>query len=631
MTLFIFTKYDLKGASSRLRLFPLHNSLQSKYKVVLQNLLDEDYLISKYKKVSTVVLFFKVLKLYYRRLLFLRQVKQGDLLIIEKELFPFFPFAFEFLIKKILRVNFILDYDDPIFLNYRNSNFLVRLLLRNKIQKLCTIAEHVVCCSDFIYDEIEAHSNKISQVITVPDTKKFDINRIGEIDIPDGKKIIWSGSPSTYTFLENILMTLSATLKDVSIIIVGVNKENFKNVYFYEWSQDVENYLISVSDIGIMPLDNSDWSKGKCGFKLIKYMSFGLPVVASPVGINKELIEAGKNGFFASSEKEFPEKVNEILGDNDMRLKFSSRSLQLYSENFLLENYLNQYTEIIESALNLHSTFSNKKIIESFGNEWGKFNYINNIEFMEEYFYKYFNILFKNVNFEDLKKFKCIDFGAGSGRWDFFLANKVKSIRIIEPSNAIFPAKKLLKNFDNISFYKSTITQLSDAKFNNYADLSISLGVLHHIPEFQKSLEKIYNYTKPGGFFIGYLYYSAQEFNSTNKIIFNLASFFRFFISRSPNIIKNFICDLIALLVYFPLSRISRLFKQYKEKIPLSFYANSNFYIMRNDSRDRFGTSYEERYTMKEINEILSNIGFVNIQFSKNEPKWTFICCKPKK
>ena len=109
------------------------------------------------------------------------------------------------------------------------------------------------------------------------------------------------------------------------------------------------------------------------------------------------------------------------------------------------------------------------------------------------------------------------------------------------------------------------------------------------------------------------------------KLIWKFSEIFRKFISKQNFFLKSIICDLIAILIYFPLSKISIIFDLFGFKVdnfPLSYYRNKSFYIMRNDSLDRFGTKYEKRYSKKEIINLFKKTGFKNIKISNHRPYW---------
>ena len=213
--------------------------------------------------------------------------------------------------------------------------------------------------------------------------------------------------------------------------------------------------------------------------------------------------------------------------------------------------------------------------------------------------------------------------GCGSGRWAKFVSSKVGLLHCIEPSTAIFVAKKNLKKKKNIIFHKSFIENASLKK--NSMDFGYCLGVLHHVPDTQKAINKCVNLLKSNSPLLVYIYYSFDNRPYWVKIIWYLSNILRFFISKLPRLIKNALADLIALFIYIPLSRLYLLLKKINiraENFPLSFYSDLSFYTIRTDSRDRFGTPLEKRFSKKEINNMMTKAGLKKIKFLNKAPYW---------
>jgi len=273
----------------------------------------------------------------------------------------------------------------------------------------------------------------------------------------------------------------------------------------------------------------------------------------------------------------------------------------------------------------------NKKVIESFGDEWDRFK--NDKKELEETLYKQF-LAYSEV----LKKFKissnavAADFGAGSGRWAKYFSTMFQSLIIVEPSpKAIEVAKQNLHGLHNIKYQQETIEE-STIKEKSL-DVAISLGVLHHTMDTFIALQSIANKLKPGGIFLGYLYYNLENKNLSYRIIWKSSDVARKAISKLPKFPKIILADLIALIIYWPLakyakSRIKR--GMSADFIPLHHYYDMPIYMMRNDALDRFGTQIEKRFSRAEICDMLEKTGFdlESITFSENEPFWTFAAKK---
>ena len=268
---------------------------------------------------------------------------------------------------------------------------------------------------------------------------------------------------------------------------------------------------------------------------------------------------------------------------------------------------------------------------KSFGEEWEKFDQstLGNEEALER-FNEYFHLFPWNSlppNSEG------IDIGCGSGRWDKFVAPRVYKLHCVEPSEkAIKVAKRNLLQNKNIIFHQKSLDDLEIP--NESMDFCYSLGVLHHVPDTLKAIEKCASLLKPGAPFLGYLYYNFENKSEIFKLIWKFSDFFRRIISKKSPRSKNLYCDLIALLVYLPITNFLKFLEIIGFKVnslPLSYYKNYSFYTMRTDARDRFGTPIEKRFSRKQIINMCEKSGFEKIIFSKRKPYWCFTAIKKTK
>ncbi len=259
--------------------------------------------------------------------------------------------------------------------------------------------------------------------------------------------------------------------------------------------------------------------------------------------------------------------------------------------------------------------------VKSFGDEWARHDQsdITNSE-LQKVFDQYFSIF----NWDDIShSSEGFDMGCGTGRWANFVAPKVKLLNCIDPSDALKISIKNLSHHGNIKYISGSanINGLNEAS----QDFGYSLGVLHHIPDTQEALNSCSKLLKSGAPFLVYLYYRFDNRGFIYRLIWKGSDILRSLISFLPSVLKNFITDILALLIYFPLAKISKLFEFFKINprfIPLSFYRNHSFKTMRTDSRDRFGTPLEQRFTKIEIENMMKIAGFEKISFSDKEPYW---------
>ena len=265
--------------------------------------------------------------------------------------------------------------------------------------------------------------------------------------------------------------------------------------------------------------------------------------------------------------------------------------------------------------------------VDSFGDEWGRFNQADlSSKEAQEIFDQYFSIF----PWESLpKNAEGFDLGCGSGRWAKIMIKKVGHLHCIDPSNAIEIARESLLGFSNASFYKKSVDEFSLPI--NSQDFGYSLGVLHHVPDTAGALKECASLLKPGAPFLMYLYYALEDKSFFYKFLWRCSDFMRKIICRLPSGPKHFITDLIAAIIYFPFAKGSLIIEKVGlnvSNIPLSFYRNCSFYTMRTDSRDRFGTPLEQRFTKEEIHGLMEDAGFKNIVFNSSEPRWCVVGIK---
>lgn len=257
--------------------------------------------------------------------------------------------------------------------------------------------------------------------------------------------------------------------------------------------------------------------------------------------------------------------------------------------------------------------------VSSFGDEWSKFDQFSNEE-IERIGDDYFDI----VELDQFSNAVVLDAGCGSGRWSKYLSGKVKFIEAIDPSSAVFVADKMLHN-KNARVTHASIDKIPfpDSSF----DMVISLGVLHHIPNTQEALMKCVKKVKKGGICLIYIYYNLDNRGYFFRSLFSITNWIRNRINKLKTKPKKLVCDIIALTVYWPVSRFSQLLykcglKGFAKKIPLAYYRNKSLRILRNDSLDRFGTPLEQRFSQKQISRMMELSGLEKIRFSKKEPYW---------
>ncbi|MBT5402490.1 MAG: class I SAM-dependent methyltransferase [Crocinitomicaceae bacterium] len=260
-------------------------------------------------------------------------------------------------------------------------------------------------------------------------------------------------------------------------------------------------------------------------------------------------------------------------------------------------------------------------IVDSFGEEWEKFNQFSDHE-INKIGNMYFDIIDDKIINSNTYG---IDIGCGTGRWTKFLLDRIGFMEVVDPSKAIMAADKLLENKKNV---RLSMASTDNLPFNDETfDFGMSIGVLHHIPNTEKALKHCVNKIKKGGYFYVYLYYNFESRGIVFKTLFYVVNTMRRMISRLPSRFKKWVCDAIALCVYMPIVLIGRFisfigFKKIAKVLPLSMYQHCSFYIIRNDALDRFGTSLEQRFSKEEIRDMMIKAGLEQIVISESTPYW---------
>lgn len=264
--------------------------------------------------------------------------EQYDLIWIEKEALPWFPAWFEIFLLR--NKPYILDYDDAVFHNYdRHRLKWVRYILGQRIDRLMANATLVTVGNPYLAQRAKnAGANWVEIIPTVIDLNRYPLKIVRAKENQDILRIVWIGSPSTMKFLKILeapLAILSRQFNFKFCIIAGSDIHlSGVDVEFIAWSLEAEVAAIQACDIGVMPLVDSDWERGKCGYKLIQYMGCSLPVVASPVGINCEIVRVGTNGYLAETTDEWVSTLKKLLEDRELRYHMGDNGRKLVEAEY---------------------------------------------------------------------------------------------------------------------------------------------------------------------------------------------------------------------------------------------------------------------------------------------------------
>jgi glycosyltransferase involved in cell wall biosynthesis len=334
--IFFLTKYSRNGASSRyrsLQYLPIIGNHGLEFEV--SQLFSEEYLIKKYKNKRTPI--FLSLCSLMRRFFSILRASNYSVVVIEYELIPFFPAIFEWLLR-YRGCKLIVDYDDAIFHRYDEHKFsIVRILFKHKIQSVMRSANVVIVGNKYLANYAHsAGSKKVEFIPTVVDLSKYPVFKSNFQS--NVFNIGWIGSPSTTKYLLSITPALVHMCKNDNVVVTLIGAESIElpgvSLRIIPWSHETEVKSLSRLDVGIMPLPDEPWARGKCGFKLIQYMASGLPVIASPVGVNGEIVDDGVNGFLSDSNEQWVIALEKLYFNKDLRAKMGAAGRKLIESKY---------------------------------------------------------------------------------------------------------------------------------------------------------------------------------------------------------------------------------------------------------------------------------------------------------
>lgn len=352
MKVLFLGRYEDMGASTRLRSLQYLPYLEKNgIEVTVSPLLSNEYLRQLYTTQSRSLV--PMIKAYFRRFRRLFTVGQYDLVWIEKELFPMLPAWAE---RYLIRKPYVVDYDDATFHFYdQHSKGMVRRLMGRKIDVVMRHAALVVAGNDYLAQRArQAGAKRIEIIPTVIDLEKYPYEQDdsqNNIQFTIG----WIGSPATAKYLKIIqpaLKTFCDMYTDVRIMLIGAGDIELSDLPIENviWTEDTEVANVQRIDVGIMPLPDDHWERGKCGYKLVQYMACGKPVIASPVGVNQEIVKKDVNGFLAQSTEEWVAAFKTLYDDVSLRRQLGSASRKIVEDRYCLQVTAPKLSELLQSA-----------------------------------------------------------------------------------------------------------------------------------------------------------------------------------------------------------------------------------------------------------------------------------------
>ena len=354
MKIALLTKYGDLAASTRQRF--------AQYQPFLE---DAGFRLTKYPLLSNAYLkkfydsgkrdFTRVLAGYLSRLMWLISKPDVDLIWLHCELFPYLPGPFEKIVT-LPRKPIIFDYDDAIFHNYDiNPKWYVRKFFGKKLHNTIRAAKIAFCGNKYLADYASQSCSRIEIIPTVVNTDLL-FPKVNKKEKNISVNIGWIGSPTTWNYFEKKLSIINrlALCENINLLAMGASK-NFINtnqlLKLVEWSIDGEINFLQSLDIGVMPLNDTAWEKGKCGYKIIQYMACGIPVVASSVGANKDIIDHGVDGFLVNTDEEWHAAIKKLINDPYLRQQMGYAGRKKIERKYSLKVWGPKISEILQNIL----------------------------------------------------------------------------------------------------------------------------------------------------------------------------------------------------------------------------------------------------------------------------------------
>jgi glycosyltransferase involved in cell wall biosynthesis/SAM-dependent methyltransferase len=577
-----------------------------------------------------------------RRFTQLLTVYRADVIFVQREAMLLGPPVLEWFVARVARRPIVLDLDDATYLNQSSVYGRITRFLKaqRKTDRLIDWASVVICGNDWIADHVRSRG-KVAAVVmpTVVDTKAFVPVEKDPTRVP---VIGWVGSHSTTEYLKAIVPVLARLRQEFEfrvrvvgaahpISIPGVEVESLP------WQRDREIHDFQTLDIGVYPLPDDMWAKSKSGLKAIEYLAVGVPFVASPVGVVASAGLAGTTHFLASTEQEWYESLGILLRDPQQRKRMGGAGRAYAVEHYSVEQVSDVLDQILRKVAvppmppvpsGIARRNIDEVVVSGFGDEWSRFDQTT---VSERELRELFDAYFDTFPWESLPPDAVgMDVGCGSGRWARYVAPRVGRLLCVDASRvAADVARRNLAAHPNAEVLVASVDDLPVP--DSSLDFAYSVGVLHHVPDTAAGLKSCAAKLKAGAPFLVYLYYAFDNRPLWFRFVWRMSNPLRFVISRMPHALRYLLSQMLAALVYWPLARLSRELERLGlnvEHMPLSYYRQRSFYVMRTDVLDRFGTRLEHRFTRAQIEAMLREAGFENIRFNDAPPYWCAVATR---
>lgn len=286
----------------------------------------------------------------FRRFFLLFQLGKYDVIFIHREATPIGPPFFEYFASRWLKKKLVYDFDDAIWIpNYSEANSGFSFLKGySNVKHICSWASVISCGNQYLCSYARQYNDKAEIVFnpTTIDTENLH-NRVKK---QDSERLVigWTGSHSTIRYLHDLIPVIQKLENEFEFDFVVISdlplEVEMKSLVFRKWKKESEIEDLLEFNMGVMPLLDDKWAKGKCGFKALQYMSLGIPALVSPVGVNTDIVDDGINGYICESADDWEKALRLLLSNRETLKQISintrSKIEQAYSVKSNTPNFL---------------------------------------------------------------------------------------------------------------------------------------------------------------------------------------------------------------------------------------------------------------------------------------------------
>lgn len=342
--LFLVPYPKAQAPSQRFRFEQYFDALNIKnYEYKIQSFLDDQTWNILYKSGHSLAKGFGIIKGFFRRFAILFSLSKYDFIFIHREAAPIGPPIFEWVISKVFNKRIIYDFDDAIWLSDPSESRLLAILKwKKKIGQICKWSYKISCGNAYLANFAKEYNDNVVVNPTTIDTLNVHQPELYPHAKSDKLTIGWTGTHSTLFYLKSFIPIIKNIERDYNLefLVIANRKPEFElsSLRFIPWNAQTEIKDLLQIDIGIMPLTDDQWSVGKCGFKALQFMALGIPCLASPVGVNKQIIKNDVNGILCETDEDWEKGLRLLIKDASKRKSLGTKGRETVKEEYSVDS-----------------------------------------------------------------------------------------------------------------------------------------------------------------------------------------------------------------------------------------------------------------------------------------------------